>query len=441
MSNEEAEKPWILKSFDIPFPIQPSGSILPTATRKQNIGNTPFPPHSKYSPLWAKKHPALTYSQSKAPLMLKTKPDIISHIYSSTKHQKGANVSTMHLAINGAGRIGRLIARAYFAYPKLYPSLTLRAINDPHDPKALVHLLTYDSTHGRFQGPITLENNSTMTMHSTPIHLSQSRDPKCLPWQELGIDVVFECTGKLKTRALAAGHLEAGARQVILSCPSPDADATVVLGANDHNLSLQTPVLSIGSCTTNALAPLLACVDRHNPIKHGFMTTIHAYTSDQALLDRHHSDLRRARSAQFSIIPTKTGAANAIGQVLKHLDGKLQGYALRVPTANVSALEVQLTLENAIDREKLIEHLINSAKQSPVLDITTEPLVSIDFNQNPASCIIDLSYLQCTDNTVKILAWYDNEWAYAARMLDTAQRLYQLQHAPNPQHDLIHASH
>lgn len=331
----------------------------------------------------------------------------------------------MHFAINGQGRIGRALVRAYFQHKSHYPHLTLKAINDPHDPNALVHLLKYDSVHGCMQDSIHLQDPHTLIVNNTPIALYQSRDPKRLPWSSLGIHTVLECTGALKTKALASGHLDAGAEQVILSCPSSDADATVVLGANDHRIKTPAPILSIGSCTTNALAPILAYIDQDNPIQHGFMTTIHAYTNDQSLVDKHHSDLRRARAAQHSIIPTKTGAAKAIGQVLPHLEGKLQGYALRVPTSNVSALEITLTLEKPVDQSLWIERLRKHCQLQPkgVLSITEEPLVSVDFNQHPASAIIDLSTVQTYGYSLKLLAWYDNEWAYALRLLDTAALL------------------
>ena len=324
-------------------------------------------------------------------------------------------------AINGAGRIGRCVFRAFYQYRSHFPNIELVAINDPHDANQLRHLLTYDSVHGRFDKSLTVNSDqSKLSVDGTEIALRASREPNSLDWGSLGVDVVVECTGRLKTRQACESHLQAGASKVLISAPSPDADATIVLGANESCYHPSQSVLSIGSCTTNALAPILQQIQQKNPIEHGFITTIHAYTNDQSLVDRHHSDLRRARAANLSIIPTKTGAAKAIGQVMPELSGRLQGYALRVPTANVSALELNLKLASSATTEEILTWFKPTLGPSglPVLALTNEPLVSIDFNQHPASSVIDTTYLACESDHLKLLAWYDNEWAYALRLLD-----------------------
>lgn len=334
----------------------------------------------------------------------------------------------MNLAISGAGRIGRAVFRAFYENRSRYKGLNLVALNDPHDFSTLTHLLKYDSVHGPFRLPISLESDPCrLEVNGESVLLQSSRSPKELPWKSLDIDCVLECSGCFKDRIGLSQHIDAGARKVLLSSPAKGpVDATVVLGANEKALKQEHDVISIGSCTTNALAPVLKMLQSMVTVNNCFFTTVHAYTKDQSLVDSHHRDLRRGRAAGQSIIPTKTGASKTVSEVLPEFAGKVEGYALRVPTANVSLLDFVVELKEPIDQSKLEIMITDYASKSPVLSVTREPLVSCDFNQNPSSAVIDLSQLQMNGKTLRLVAWYDNEWAYALRMLDMASKIFSL---------------
>lgn len=326
----------------------------------------------------------------------------------------------IRIAINGYGRIGRNILRAHYE-KKLHPEIEIVAINDLGDINTNVYLTRFDTTHGKFPGEVTV-SGSDMIVNGDKIRVVAERDPKKLPWKELNIDVVFECTGLFTSKEKASMHIEAGAKNVIISAPGTGVDATVVYGVNNDVLKATDTVISNASCTTNCLAAVVKPLHDAIGIKSGLMNTVHAFTNDQSLLDIAHSDLRRARSATQSIIPTKTGAAAAVGLVLPDLNGKLDGFSVRVPTINVSL--VDLTFE--AKRETTVEEvndIIKTAANGPlkgVLAFNTEPLVSIDFNHNSASAIFDTVGTRVIGNLVKVLAWYDNEWGFSNRMLDTA---------------------
>jgi glyceraldehyde 3-phosphate dehydrogenase len=332
---------------------------------------------------------------------------------------------TIKIAINGYGRIGRNILRA--VYEGKYRSnhgrsdIEVMAINDLGDVKTNVHLTRYDTVHGRFPGKVEATAEA-MLVDGDRIRVLAERDPAKLPWAELGLDVVHECTGLFTTKTTAAAHLKAGAKKVIVSAPATEVDATVVYGVNHKALKASDTVISNASCTTNCLAPLVKPLHEHIGVLRGVMTTIHAYTNDQVLIDVYHKDLRRARSATQSMIPTKTGAAAAIGLVLPELAGKLDGYALRVPTVNVSLVDLSFVAA----RETSVEEIDAVMKEAAagdlcgVLEYNGEPLVSVDFNHHPASSIYEASETRVIDGTlVKVLAWYDNEWGFSNRMLDT----------------------
>ena len=334
------------------------------------------------------------------------------------------NENKIRLAISGAGRIGRAVFRAFFEYRERFPNIDLVAINDPHDFTTLVHLLRYDSVHGRLPFTINLQAHDCLNVMQgkSVVQLLAKREPVRLAWGDLGVDTVLECTGVFRDKVGLSQHLQAGAKCVVLSAPAQGSvDATIVLGANDVQLRAKHTVISIGSCTTNALAPVLKMLQAYVGIKQCFFTTVHAYTKDQCLVDAHHKDLRRARAAGQSIIPTKTGAAQAISDIFPDLSGRVQGYAVRVPTANVSLLDVVVDLVQPIDLAQIKAHIICFCRQSAYINFTNEPLVSCDFNHSLYSAIIDLSQLQVIGHTVRIVAWYDNEWAYAVRLLDLAQ--------------------
>lgn len=327
---------------------------------------------------------------------------------------------TIRIAINGYGRIGRNILRAHYE-KKLHPEIEIVAINDLGDPKTNAYLTRFDTTHGKFPGEVTVSGNE-MIVNGDKIRVVAERDPKKLPWKELNVDIVFECTGLFTSKEKAAMHLEAGAKKVIISAPATDVDATIVYGVNDHVLKATDTVISNASCTTNCLAPLVKVLHESVGVVSGLMNTVHAFTNDQHLLDVYHSDLRRARSATQSIIPTKTGAAAAVGLVLPELNGKLDGFSVRVPTINVSL--VDLTFE--AKRETTVEEIndvVRKAANGPlkgILAYNDEQLVSIDFNHNSASSIFDTFGTRAIGKLVKVLAWYDNEWGFSNRMLDVA---------------------
>jgi glyceraldehyde 3-phosphate dehydrogenase len=324
------------------------------------------------------------------------------------------------VAINGYGRIGRNILRALYEAGRT-SEIQIVAINDLGDAETNAHLTQYDTAHGKFPGTVSAEGGF-LVVNGDKIKVCAERDPSKLPWGELGVDVVLECTGLFTSKAKAGAHLAAGAKKVIISAPgASDIDGTFVCGVNTDKLTSKLQVISNASCTTNCLAPLAKVLDAKIGIEHGLMTTIHAYTNDQVLSDVYHKDLRRARSATMSQIPTKTGAASAVGLVLPQLNGKLDGFAMRVPTINVSVVDLTFVAKRATSKEE-IDAAINEASHGAmkgILEVNTKPLVSIDFNHNPASSTYDATQTRVMDGTlVKVLSWYDNEWGFSNRMLD-----------------------
>ena len=325
------------------------------------------------------------------------------------------------VAINGYGRIGRNILRALYE-GKRRGEIQIVAVNDLGDAKTNAHLTRYDTAHGPFPFPVGVDGDS-LVIDGDRIKVCAERDPSKLPWGALGVDIVLECTGLFTTKDKAGMHLKAGAKKVIISAPGgKDVDATIVYGVNHHVLKASHTVISNASCTTNCLAPIAKVLHESVGLVRGIMTTIHAYTNDQVLTDVYHSDLRRARSATHNMIPTKTGAAAAVGLVLPELDGKLDGFSVRVPTINVSL--VDLTFEAArATTVKEIDEVMKKASQGAlkgVLEYVDEPLVSSDFNHNPASSLYDSSLTKIIDGKlVKVCSWYDNEWGFSNRMLDT----------------------
>jgi glyceraldehyde 3-phosphate dehydrogenase len=324
------------------------------------------------------------------------------------------------VAINGYGRIGRNILRALYEANRT-SEIQIVAINDLGDAETNAHLTQYDTAHGKFPGTVSAEGNF-LVVNGDKIKVCAERDPTKLPWGELGVDVVLECTGLFTTKAKAGAHLTAGAKKVIISAPGGnDIDGTFVIGVNDDKLTSKLEVISNASCTTNCLAPLAKVLDDKVGIVHGLMTTIHSYTNDQVLTDVYHSDLRRARSATMSQIPAKTGAAAAVGLVLPKLNGKLDGFAMRVPTINVSVVDLTFVAARETTKEE-IDAAINEAANGAmkgILAVNTKPLVSIDFNHNPASSTYDATQTRVMGGTlVKVLSWYDNEWGFSNRMLD-----------------------
>ncbi len=332
---------------------------------------------------------------------------------------------TIRVAVNGLGRIGRCVTRAIFENSK-YSNIELVAVNGPAPAETQKHLLKYDSIHGRFSKTVEVGENS-LIIDGKKVRLFGERDPKKLPWKELEIDVVLECTGIFTDFKDASQHIEAGAKKVIISAPAKaDNVKTIVYGVNDENLNSQDQVISVGSCTTNCLAPIAKALNDAIGIEKGFMTTIHAYTNDQNVVDNSHKDLRRARACAMSMIPTSTGAAKAIGLVLPELKGKLDGGAIRVPTANVSMVDLNFISkkETSIDEVNNILRSAAKGKMSEVLQIVEEPLVSIDFNHTNYSSCFDVTQTKVMGGTfVKVASWYDNEWAFSLRMLDIASLL------------------
>jgi glyceraldehyde 3-phosphate dehydrogenase len=326
------------------------------------------------------------------------------------------------LGINGFGRIGRLVFRAAVADG----NIDIVGINDLSDAKSLAHLVKYDTTHGKFSGEICADGNN-LVLNGTKIPVSAERNPADLPWKALGVDVVLESTGIFRTREKLELHLQAGAPKVLLSVPPKDKiDAVVLLGVNDEILRPEHRLVSNASCTTNSLAPMAMVLNDHFGLKKGFMTTIHSYTNDQSILDMIHSDLRRARSAAANIIPTSTGAAKAIGQVLPELEGKLDGLALRVPTHDASITDLVVEVEKSTTKEEVNAAFKAAAdgKLKGILEYCDEPIVSSDVIGNPASSIIDaLSTNVIGGNMVKTLSWYDNEWGYSNRCVDLIKRM------------------
>ncbi len=327
---------------------------------------------------------------------------------------------TIRVAINGYGRIGRNTLRALYESNR-QKDIQIVAINDLGDASTLAHLTQYDTAHGPFPGTVTAVEHG-LVVNGDSIQVIQQRDPAQLPWKALKIDVVLECTGLFTERAKAQKHLDAGAKKVLISAPASDVvDATIVYGVNHQSLKSSHALVSNASCTTNCLAPLVQPLHERLGIISGLMTTIHSYTNDQVLTDVYHTDLRRARSATQSMIPTKTGAASAVGLVLPALKGKLDGMAVRVPTINVSLVDLSFIATRDTTVAEVNEILIQAAATSlkGILEINQLPLVSVDFNHNPASSIFDATQTKVIGNLVKILAWYDNEWGFSNRMLDT----------------------
>ena len=325
------------------------------------------------------------------------------------------------VGINGYGRIGRNILRALYE-SKRTAEIQVVAINDLGDAKTNAHLTRYDTVHGRFPGEVSVDGDS-MIVNGDRIRVLAERDPAKLPWGELGVEFVLECTGLFTSKAKASAHLTGGAKKVVISAPGgEDVDATVVYGVNHHVLKASHTVISNASCTTNCLAPVAKVLHEKVGITAGIMTTIHAYTNDQVLTDVFHKDLRRARSATMSQIPTKTGAAAAVGLVLPELKGKLDGFAVRVPTINVSLVDLSFTAARATTAEE-INNALKEAAAGPmkgVIAYNDEPLVSVDFNHNAHSAIFDATLTKVIDGKlVKVCAWYDNEWGFSNRMLDT----------------------
>jgi glyceraldehyde 3-phosphate dehydrogenase len=331
---------------------------------------------------------------------------------------------TIKVAINGYGRIGRNILRAHYEGGKKN-DIQIVAINDLGNPESNAHLTRYDTAHGKFPGTVSVDGDY-MIVNGDKIRVFSQRDPAQIPWGELGVDVVLECTGFFTSKEKASAHLKGGAKKVIISAPGgKDIDATVVYGVNQSVLKSSHTVISNASCTTNCLAPLVKPLNDKIGLLNGLMTTVHAYTNDQVLTDVMHEDLRRARSATMSMIPTKTGAAVAVGLVLPELDGKLDGYAIRVPTINVSVVDLSFIAARDTTVEE-VNAIMKEAADGPlhgVLTYNTEQLVSIDYNHNPASSNFDATLTKVSGRLVKVSSWYDNEWGFSNRMLDTTVAL------------------
>ena len=332
---------------------------------------------------------------------------------------------TIRVAINGYGRIGRNVLRAFYEGGKKQ-DIQIVAINDLGNTQSNAHLTRYDTTHGKFPGTVEVDGEY-MIVNGDKIKVFAQRDPAQIPWGELNVDVVLECTGFFTTKEKASAHLKGGAKKVIISAPGgKDVDATVVFGVNQDVLKASDTVISNASCTTNCLAPLVKPLHDKIGLLNGLMTTVHAYTNDQVLTDVMHEDLRRARSATQSMIPTKTGAAAAVGLVLPELNGKLDGYAIRVPTINVSIVDLSFIAarDTTVDEvNQIMKDAAAAGALKGILTYNTEPLVSVDFNHNPASSNFDATLTKVSGRLVKVSSWYDNEWGFSNRMLDTTVAL------------------
>jgi len=332
---------------------------------------------------------------------------------------------TIKVAINGYGRIGRNILRAHYEGEKKH-DLSIVAINDLGSPETNAHLTRYDTVHGKFPGKIDVDGDA-MVVNGDRIKVFAQRDPAQLPWGSLGVDLVMESTGFFTTKEKASAHIKGGAKKVIISAPGgKDVDATIVYGVNHQTLKAAHTVISNASCTTNCLAPLVKPLHDKIGVVTGLMTTVHAYTNDQVLTDVYHEDLRRARSATMSMIPTKTGAAAAVGLVLPELNGKLDGYAIRVPTINVSIVDLSFIAarDTTVDEvNSIMKAASESGPLKGILNYNTGPLVSVDFNHDPASSTFDATLTKVSGRLVKVSSWYDNEWGFSNRMLDTAVAL------------------
>jgi glyceraldehyde 3-phosphate dehydrogenase len=334
---------------------------------------------------------------------------------------------SIKVAINGYGRIGRNILRAHYEGRKKH-DIEIVAVNDLGNAETNAHLTRYDTAHGKFPGEVAVDGDA-MVVNGDRIKVCAQRDPAQLPWAEMGVDVVLECTGLFTTKEKAGKHLAGGAKKVIISAPGgKDVDATIVYGVNHGTLKTSHTVISNASCTTNCLAPLVAPLHQKIGVVTGLMTTIHAYTNDQVLTDVYHEDLRRARSATMSMIPTKTGAAAAVGLVLPELNGKLDGYAIRVPTINVSIVDLSFIAARDTSVDEVNGIMKAAAESGPlkgILAYNTAPLVSVDFNHDPASSTFDATLTKVSGRLVKVSSWYDNEWGFSNRMLDTTIALMQ----------------
>jgi len=332
---------------------------------------------------------------------------------------------TIKVAINGYGRIGRNILRAHYEDGKKH-DLAIVAVNDLGSPETNAHLTRYDTAHGKFSGKVAVDGDA-MVVDGDRIRVLAHRNPAELPWGALGVDVVLECTGLFTTKEKASAHLKAGAKKVIISAPGgKDVDATVVYGVNHGTIKASHTVISNASCTTNCLAPLVKPLHDKIGVVNGLMTTVHAYTNDQVLTDVYHEDLRRARSATMSMIPTKTGAAAAVGLVLPELNGKLDGYAIRVPTINVSLVDLSFIAARDTTVDEVNAVMKDAADKGPlagILNYNTGPLVSVDFNHDPASSTFDATLTKVSGRLVKVSSWYDNEWGFSNRMLDTTMAM------------------
>jgi glyceraldehyde 3-phosphate dehydrogenase len=329
---------------------------------------------------------------------------------------------TIRVAINGYGRIGRCILRSIFEYKRQH-DFEVVAINDFSGIDITAHLTRYDSTHGRFASDVAVDGDR-LIIDGHPILVIAERDPKLLPWKSLNVDIVLECTGHFTSREAAEQHISAGAKKVLISAPGKNSDATIVYGVNHQTLRAADTIVSNASCTTNCLAPVVKPLHETIGIEYGLLNTVHAYTKDQMLLDGSHKDLHRARSATQSIIPTKTGAASAVGLVLPELAGRLDGFAMRVPVLNVSVIDLTFTPKRSTTVDE-VNSIMRQAKNN-ILHINEEPLVSCDFNHYPASAVFDTTQTKVLGNLVKIVAWYDNEWGFSNRMLDTAYHMMNL---------------
>jgi glyceraldehyde 3-phosphate dehydrogenase len=327
---------------------------------------------------------------------------------------------TIRVAINGFGRIGRNILRAKYESDK-YQDIQIVAINDLGDSNINAHLLIHDTVHGKFNTPVEVREDKIIIGNSDEILVTSERDPNNLPWEKLKVDVVYECTGIFVSKDKAGGHIKAGAKKVIISAPGKEVDNTVVYGVNHDTLTDQHQVISNASCTTNCLATVIKNIHKNLDITNGLMTTIHAYTNDQVLTDVYHTDLRRARSATQSMIPTKTGAAAAVGLVMPDLNGKLDGFAIRVPTTNVSVVDLCFNTSKSTSVDEL-NNLVMESSNTDMQDIVgynNLPLVSVDFNHSSYSSVFDESLTRVSEGKLyKICAWYDNEWGFSNRMLD-----------------------
>ena len=331
---------------------------------------------------------------------------------------------TIKVAINGYGRIGRNVLRAHYEGGKKN-DIQIVAINDLGNAESNAHLTRYDTAHGKFPGTVVVEGDY-MIVNGDKIRVFAQRNPADIPWGELGVDVVLECTGFFTSKEKASAHLKGGAKKVIISAPGgKDVDATVVYGVNQSVLKASDTVISNASCTTNCLAPLVKPLNDKIGVLNGLMTTVHAYTNDQVLTDVMHEDLRRARSATQSMIPTKTGAAAAVGLVLPELNGKLDGYAIRVPTINVSIVDLSFIAarDTTVDEVNAIMKEAANGPLKGILTYNTDPLVSVDYNHNPASSNFDATLTKVSGRLVKVSSWYDNEWGFSNRMLDTTVAL------------------